>query len=433
MQNLESGEMECDLGLVGSFIAADKKDEFVSLIKGQLESDDSWTCSLKIRELLNKICLHEATKCATALIAGETGLQVDLNAALIGGEYPLHLAARNLSFEPAKLFLENGARTNVVTNDEKLPLQVALETISCHAILADWSPKESIFKLIYLLCLPYLYKPLEVAKFVCIATATEDVKKVARNCVEEGNLVQLAVLLMVDRGKLLLLPGHESDICTLGSYIINKWSSIICEKYNLIAYGKYRQTRPHQHMRNVMHSAILLLQVFETAGGAIQNYCFSKKDKVSHDYMVADDVTSLLREFRFLGPHDHIFTLTQLQKDYTDKLDKSILHLMPSMQCLSEPFKRVSNEGRSSTFSEFTPPPVPCQLVRSFHTCTRPITASDVKLLTAAQTQVDGIITQVMHPVVPKFMTAMRIGVQALGIKKRNSLLRMFSTIVLGE
>lgn len=130
MQNLESGEMECDLGLVGSFIAADKKDEFVCLIKGQLKSDDSWTCSLKIRELLNKICLHEATKCATALIAGETGLQVDLNAALIGGEYPLHLAARNLSFELAKLFLEHGAQTNVATNDEKLPLQVALEAIS---------------------------------------------------------------------------------------------------------------------------------------------------------------------------------------------------------------------------------------------------------------------------------------------------------------
>ncbi|KAL3507959.1 hypothetical protein ACH5RR_033341 [Cinchona calisaya] len=97
------------------------------------------------------ICKHKSSDCAAALIAGETGLKPDLNVALICGEYPLHLAVRKLSSELIELFLQHGARQDVVNDDQKLPLQVALDEKSCHDFLADWTPGKSIYKLIYLL------------------------------------------------------------------------------------------------------------------------------------------------------------------------------------------------------------------------------------------------------------------------------------------
>lgn len=419
MLNLESDEVKCDLGLMSSLIASDKKEEFVCLVKRQLESSGSGICSLRLREILTRICVHQATDCATALIAGETGLKVDLHAALIGGEYPLHLAAHNLSYDLVKLFLEHGSPTNVATDDEKLPLQVAIEATSHHAFLVDWTPAASIFKLIYLLCIPYPHTPLKVVKLLSIHTATEDVWKVARYCVEEGKLVQLAVLLMVDGERLLEpLPGYESHGAILGLYIAKKLSFMIREKYKLIADGKNGQLQPYQQMRELMLFATLLQQVFERAGSAIQEYCFSEK-KYNHCAYVADDITTLLREFRFFGPEECTdFSTTHLQKACKEKLKESILRLKPSVQCLSKPIKRISHEESFQPRAELTTP-VPRQLVRSFHSCSGPITTSGVRSFAPAGTQSNGIIAQLMHPVIPKFKTATHIGVLALNIKKR--------------
>ncbi|XP_027154871.1 uncharacterized protein LOC113754816, partial [Coffea eugenioides] len=188
---MDEKKVNCDLGPIANSIAADDKHKFTSLVKEQLKNSKNGICSVSLGEMLSRICLHRSTDCASALLAGETGLKVDINAALIRGGYPLHLAAHHLSFELAKLFLEHGARTNVVA-DDKLPLQVALDAISHHDFIADWTPEKSVFKLIYMLCLPSLRKPLEVVKLLSAGIDSKDVEKVGSYCVEEGKLIQLA-------------------------------------------------------------------------------------------------------------------------------------------------------------------------------------------------------------------------------------------------
>ncbi|KAL3507960.1 hypothetical protein ACH5RR_033342 [Cinchona calisaya] len=107
-------------------------------------------------------------------------------------------------------------------------------------------------------------KQLNVANL--LSTENELVQSVANQCVKEGKLVQLAVLLMVAKEKLLEpLPGYESDGSILGLYIRNNLGLLISEKFKLLPSGsKIEEISPCNHKRHLMLSTTLLLQVFES-------------------------------------------------------------------------------------------------------------------------------------------------------------------------
>ncbi|KAK9286344.1 hypothetical protein L1049_014737 [Liquidambar formosana] len=75
----------------------------------------------------------------------------------------MHIAARNLYSDLVDLFLRHGARTDIPLCEyfEKdfsglLPLDIALKTSRRLENLKSWTPGDSIFELITILCLPQL-------------------------------------------------------------------------------------------------------------------------------------------------------------------------------------------------------------------------------------------------------------------------------------
>ncbi|XP_027116125.2 uncharacterized protein [Coffea arabica] len=407
-QNRERDEEVFYLRQVSSLIADDNKDELVGLLKEKLERNVSGISSLKLESLLTMVCQCRAKSCATALVAGEAGLKLDLHAKLSSGEYPLHVAAHNLSFELVNLFLQLGAQTNVVGSSGKLPLHMAVEAISRHDFLADWIPEKSIHKLIYLLCLPDLHKPLEVVNL--LAQSSGEVQSVAKHCVEDGNLVQIATLLMGAREKLLEpVPGYETEGPILGLYIAKKLRSLTCEEFRLIAYGKREEIRPFRSKKDALLSAVSLLQVFESAGGAIEDYCHSNT-RSSLNNKVAKDIHCLLWKFGFLGSREHINScLSNLGKLEKAKLIQSV-NLTRS---LPELVRESRKAGSQLTPRVYSPPN------QSFHSCTWANTAKGVKLVSPVRTQADGIINQAMKPLMRKFKTAAQMSVMGLSMRRR--------------
>ncbi|OMO89161.1 hypothetical protein COLO4_19875 [Corchorus olitorius] len=83
-------------------------------------------------------------------------------------------------------------------NYERLQsLTVELEKLCKHEYLNDWSPRKSIFKLIYILCLPELQGGLLKSIRSNFALQSKNIEELSCICLKEGKLVELAVLLMV--------------------------------------------------------------------------------------------------------------------------------------------------------------------------------------------------------------------------------------------
>ncbi|XP_059638290.1 uncharacterized protein LOC132280174 isoform X2 [Cornus florida] len=164
-------------------------------------------------DILYSICKYGAIDCAIAFFEGKTGFIANLNVPFFEGIYPLHLAANCLSYEMVALLLCHGARTDVRTIEgwsrgDLLPLNVSLETVSYHDYFINWTPKQSIFKLIIVLCLPQMRVPLEINRL--LASRTKEVDKIFSHYAIQGELIEMATLLMVAREKIMPLSMFES-------------------------------------------------------------------------------------------------------------------------------------------------------------------------------------------------------------------------------
>ncbi|GAV79589.1 hypothetical protein CFOL_v3_23054, partial [Cephalotus follicularis] len=143
-------------------IINDGKDEVINMTEGFVQSGqlmlftDLFTARV-LAHLMGFVTEYLATNCATAFVRGEASLRVDLNVPLPHGSYPLHHAASVFSLHLIDLYLQHGANIGVVYNG-LLPLNVALEKLCYHNYLVDWTPKDSIFKLITILCLPQMVR-----------------------------------------------------------------------------------------------------------------------------------------------------------------------------------------------------------------------------------------------------------------------------------
>ncbi|GAV63229.1 hypothetical protein CFOL_v3_06749, partial [Cephalotus follicularis] len=225
--------------------------------------------------LMGYVTEYNAMNCAAALLRGEAGLRVDLNVPLPHGSYPLHHAASVFSIHLIDLYLQHGGNTDVIYNG-LLPLNVALEKLGCHNYLVDWTAKDSIFKLITILCLPQMKVPLEATKLLAQHTkkATEELFRYAK----DGRPLQMAVLLMVARD-IVMAPIYSQDALTLNGImslrrcIKEEIAALMQDEVDLAGKSRYSTAvKVFKEKRAGLYSALTMLDVFEKAGDAIDAY-----------------------------------------------------------------------------------------------------------------------------------------------------------------
>ncbi|KAG5555583.1 hypothetical protein RHGRI_006283 [Rhododendron griersonianum] len=206
--------------------------------------------------------------------------------------------ARFSSPELVKLFLRYGARTDVryarkvwrgrgmLPLNGMLPLDTAL--YAARELVYSYQQK-SLFKWIVFLCLPSLKPSLVVNKL--LVETSDNIEEFAYYYAMEGKLVELAVLLIVAREKVLngrmMIPQCVRD----------QILSLIDEEFKLMRECKHRElTQIQQKMMGM--SSSLLLEVFDRAGHTIGEYLQSQQPDVKRE-QVEKDVSLILKEAGF--------------------------------------------------------------------------------------------------------------------------------------
>uniref|UniRef100_A0A5B7AYL2 Uncharacterized protein n=1 Tax=Davidia involucrata TaxID=16924 RepID=A0A5B7AYL2_DAVIN len=269
-------------------IARDDEDKFVPLIKGQLENDnsDNGNSNFGLMELMMWICHYRAVKCAFGLIGGATGQTMDLNVPLKDGLYPLHHAAQSLSSGLTKLFIQHGAKADVRCNDVGskfyglLPLDVAVESICCRI---EWTPKQSVFRLLFTLCNSNLNESLETVSMLSVRT--REVDDVLYHYAKEGKLVQLAALLMVAPDT-NAPPTKDDGSIALRRVVASEIASLIDTEHMFLGHRSRKQAKMLKEKKRVMSTVMLLVEILQRTAGSIKSDARSR-NKVVYYYFLS--------------------------------------------------------------------------------------------------------------------------------------------------
>ncbi|XP_059656549.1 uncharacterized protein LOC132303340 [Cornus florida] len=272
-------------------------------------------------DIFDWVCIYGAVDCTKALLEGDPFI-VDPNVPFKVGLYPLHIAAEDFSYDMIDLLLRHGAWTDVSTIEgeykgDLLPLDIALQMLSYHQYLSDWTPKQSIFKLIVILSLPQMKVPLETNRL--LAWNTKDVSNIFYDYAMEGELIPMAALLMVAREKIMAPSTLQSKDSTgveggmmIRQCILKEIALLTDEEVELMCNVKNSThslenkkevmqkslplpTHSLKDKKEVMKMALLLLEVFDRAGDAIETYRQSVRYHMSKEKVVKD-IKALLQE-----------------------------------------------------------------------------------------------------------------------------------------
>ncbi|OMO52040.1 hypothetical protein CCACVL1_29397 [Corchorus capsularis] len=311
----------------------DDKDLFVSMMKKTL--GESELCPPPILyKILYKICKHNAINCATALLEGETGHKVDINTFFITNyadheehrATPLHTAVscvhRPNYLGLIRLFLRYGARTDLkifapgTDHHEMVPLNLLL-----YGLRSSWTPKQSIFRLIILLCNKYqihqMGDQLEAIRLLVEHGPKEVVDEEIVNYVKEGKVMELAALLLAVPEKVTTAPIFSSDATSDGSmvtirqYLLGEIS--LLEAIQTSFDYRLDENHPSACQRNSLalnlkdklalrSSQLLLLEVCERVGDKIMTYLKEHQHNMGsskEEEEVVKDVVSLLHNAGF--------------------------------------------------------------------------------------------------------------------------------------
>ncbi|XP_074310189.1 uncharacterized protein LOC141645948 [Silene latifolia] len=267
-------------------------------------------------ELLRSVCYHKSVDCATMLLEGRSDIRIEVNSALEDGLYPLHIAATSMSPGLIDLFLLNGAQTDVQCKDSRspyyrmYPLELALNTLRLHPYVSDWVPTKSIFKLIYIFCLPEMMGPLQAIEKLASKSDISVVQKISCQLIQEGKLVELSALLMMS-WDMLVSPGHNNGDEIGSSFIVkyilselqmlaNKESKLVC---CTAESGGQQQVR---WKKGCLLFALSMLEILKRARAAIQDYRLSPKLMDVENSEVALDVSNLLKDLGFCLKNEDI-------------------------------------------------------------------------------------------------------------------------------
>ncbi|KAL4379036.1 hypothetical protein GQ457_02G024350 [Hibiscus cannabinus] len=209
--------------------------------------------------------MHNAVKCATALLAGKAGFRVDINAlGPDGGSSPLFF-----TYHPklVNLYIRKGARTDIRC-EGMLPFNKALNHLRKRV---DWSSKQSICMVIVSLCLKYL-DLLESIRL--LFDNTRKVVKEVYDYVKGGKLVETTALLMVAREE-ITSPSYFEDFTSSGSMSLHQLVSLEIESLKA-SQTKLDSTDEEIHeLENeleTMNSMLHLIKVLESVGPEIDKY-----------------------------------------------------------------------------------------------------------------------------------------------------------------
>ncbi|XP_059637031.1 uncharacterized protein LOC132279119 [Cornus florida] len=254
-------------------------------------------------DIFDWVCMYGALDCTKALLEGDPFI-VDPNLPFKVGLYPLHILAEDFSYDMIDLLLRHGAWTDVKTIEgeyrgDLLPIDIALQMLSYHRCLSNWTPKQSIFKLIVILSLPQMKVPLETNRL--LAWNTKDVSNIFYNYAIEGELIPMAALLMVAREKIMAPSMLQSKDSTgveggmmIHQCILKEIALLTDEEVELVGNVK-DSTHRLKNKKAAMNMALLLLKVFDRAGDAIETYRQSVRYHTSKE-MVVKDIKALLQE-----------------------------------------------------------------------------------------------------------------------------------------
>ncbi|KAK8673995.1 hypothetical protein V6N13_112302 [Hibiscus sabdariffa] len=210
-------------------------------------------------------------KCATALLAGETVLDVvDINALDPEiGSNPLHFT----SYPPELIYLyiRNGARMDIRCGG-MLPLNHALFNISESTTYAnvDWSSKQSICMVIVRLCLD-----MEILESIKVLfDHTKEVVKEVYHYVMGGKLLETTALLMVAREE-ITTPFFFTDFTSSGSMSLHQLvllevESLKALQIKLVPTGEEMQELGKK--LETMNSMLHLIEVLQSVGPEIDQY-----------------------------------------------------------------------------------------------------------------------------------------------------------------
>uniref|UniRef100_A0A5B6YRY7 Uncharacterized protein n=1 Tax=Davidia involucrata TaxID=16924 RepID=A0A5B6YRY7_DAVIN len=174
-----------------------------------------------------------------------------------------------------------------------------------HCYLVDWTPKQSIFKLIAVLCLPQMKVPLDVNRL--LAWNTKEVNKIFNHYAMEGKFIEMAALLMVAREKVMASSMFQrKDSFGLDGRVMIRQS--ILQEIALLTDEEIKSTgnsrncksvRMLKNMKAMMKFSLMLLEVFERAGDAIETYRQAVQSEMPKEKLVKD-IKALLEEAGFV-------------------------------------------------------------------------------------------------------------------------------------
>ncbi|CAL5402904.1 unnamed protein product [Camellia sinensis] len=214
---------------------------------------------------------------------------------VIDGYHLLHHAIMSSSYDLAQLFLHCGARTDITclyhlnkAYDGMIPLELALYKVSREAL----------------------------AMYKLVAGFTRDVEELAYHYATEGKLVELAVLLVVAREKVLVpITFHGNNGAVLnGSMTIheclkNQFVSLINEDINLMGPVKHEKLTQIHNKKTIMKLAMVLLEVFERAGNSIEEYHQLQLQQPDREHMEKDVALRLVEASFNLKAGDFDFSI----------------------------------------------------------------------------------------------------------------------------
>ncbi|GAV72522.1 hypothetical protein CFOL_v3_16010 [Cephalotus follicularis] len=305
-----------------NLIVSDDTERFVSIIKEQLSYDYPRPCLNDPHDLMRYIEYFEAIKCATALVGGETGLTVDVNVADESGAFPLHFAAANQVPGLIMLYLQHGADIDVrcpthhPSYGGMLPFNVAISYLRRHPYFDGWTPKQPIFTLIVRLCLPKMRQSLDTVEL--LMRNTNGVEEETYHYAKKRDIIELAVLLMAgcSRNCYKFFTIHQVIAAEISQPIGQDVQSIARDGVNSL-------TGILKDNKRLTNHALLLLEVFEKAGDAINAYLQLERTHVPVQ-QVANEVASLLQEAGYVSKHQDIdmsdVDLSDIRQSTLDKL-----------------------------------------------------------------------------------------------------------------
>ncbi|KAK8500741.1 hypothetical protein V6N12_031401 [Hibiscus sabdariffa] len=251
-----------------------KKDAFVRRIRHEAQSVGSYDVyqSLMLSDIWGSIHRGSAVNCATALLQGETGLKLDINA--VDPDVGFTLLHR-FSDDPdiTELLLGYGACPDIRCKG-CLPLDSAIGEI-CD--MCEIDRRLPIHLIIVLMGgLHDLARHLECVRL--LFRATKEVEKEIYRYVKDGKLIEVAALLIVAREE-VTSPSLFKGLCyhdlngrmSLRQLVLSEIVSLMTSQITLVSTSE----EVHDELNNkleTMMSMLRMIEVFERVGDKIELY-----------------------------------------------------------------------------------------------------------------------------------------------------------------